>query len=153
MFNLDLAKVDTRQELVDSVGLGRSTMNKVMQINENAPDTIKQALDKKELSVNRGYELTKQLEDVPEAEREQAAAEMLEYEKAKKLLAKKMRRLIGNLKLPTSLVKCLKKQFCWRLMRRTCASGLIAAVCEIMSFLTRPRKWRKYLSCLLKLPG
>lgn len=49
LFNLDLAKVDTQQELVDSVGLGRSTMNKVMQINENAPDTIKQALDKKTL--------------------------------------------------------------------------------------------------------
>lgn len=84
MSNPDLAKVDTRQELADSVGLGRSTMSKVMQINENAPEAIKQALDKKELSVNRGYELTKQLEDIPAAEREQAAAEMLEYEKAKK---------------------------------------------------------------------
>ena len=45
--NLDLAKVDTRQELADSVGLGRSTMSKVMQIDENAPEAIKQALDKK----------------------------------------------------------------------------------------------------------
>ena len=103
--------------------------------------------------MNRGYELTKQLEDVPEAEREQAAAEMLEYEKAKKLLAKKMRRLIGNLKLPTSLVRCLKKQFCWRLMRKMCEYGRIAAACEIMRFLTRPRRRRKYLWRLLKLPG
>ena len=83
------AKVDTRRELADSVGLGRNTMSKVMQIDENAPEAIRQALDKKELSVNRGYELTKRLEDIPEAEREEAAAELLEYEKAKRLLAKK----------------------------------------------------------------
>ena len=57
-----------------------------MQIEENAPDAIKEALDKKELSINKGYDLTRQLQDVPEDQREQAAAELLEYEKAKKEL-------------------------------------------------------------------
>ena len=61
-------------------------MGKVMQIDENAPDAIKEALDKKELSINKGYDLTRQLQDVPEDQREQAAAELLEYEKAKKEL-------------------------------------------------------------------
>lgn len=103
------AKVDTRQELADSVGLGRNTMNKVMQIDENAPDSIKQALDKKELSVNRGYELIKQLENVPEAEREQAAAEMLEYEKAKKMLAKKNAEIDRKSKIANQFSKVFEK--------------------------------------------
>lgn len=78
--------VDTRKELAEAVGLGERTMGKVMQIDENAPDAIKEALDKKELSINKGYNLTRQLQDVPEDQREQAAAELLEYEKAKKEL-------------------------------------------------------------------
>ncbi len=81
-----ISAVDTRKELAEAVGLGERTMGKVMQIDENAPDAIKEALDKKELSINKGYDLTRQLQDVPEDQREQAAAELLEYEKAKKEL-------------------------------------------------------------------
>ena len=81
-----VSAVDTRKELAEAVGLGERTMGKVMQIDENAPDAIKEALDKKELSINKGYDLTRQLQDVPEDQREQAAAELLEYEKAKKEL-------------------------------------------------------------------
>ena len=109
LYNLDLTKVDTRQELANSVGLGRSTMSKVMQIDENAPEVIKQALDKKELSVNRGYELTKRLEDVPEAEREQAAAEALEYEKAKKMLAKNNEEIDRRSKIANLYCKAFEK--------------------------------------------
>ena len=79
-----VSAVDTRKELAEAVGLGERTMGKVIQIDENAPDAIKEALDKKELSINKGYDLTRQLQDVPEDQREQAAAELLEYEKAKK---------------------------------------------------------------------
>ena len=83
-----VSAVDTRKELAEAVGLGERTMGKVMQIDENAPDAIKEALDKKELSINKGYDLTRQLQDLPEEQREQAAAEALEYEKAKKELKK-----------------------------------------------------------------
>ena len=80
--------VNTRKELADAVGIGEVTMGKVMQIDENAPEVIKEALDKKELSINKGYDLTRQLQNLPEEQREQAAAEALEYEKAKKELKK-----------------------------------------------------------------
>ena len=50
--------MDTRKELAEAVGLGERTMGKVMQIDENAPEVIKEALDKKELSINKGYDLT-----------------------------------------------------------------------------------------------
>ena len=69
----NLPPVDTRKELADSVGLGERTMGKVMQIDEHAPAAVKEALDKKELSINQGYQITKQVEDLPEEQREQAA--------------------------------------------------------------------------------
>lgn len=78
------ASVDTRKELAHSVGLGERTMGKVMQIDEHAPAAVKEALDKKELSINQGYSLTRQLQEVPEEQREQAAIAAVEIEKAKK---------------------------------------------------------------------
>ena len=83
------ASVDTRKELADAVGLGERTMGKVMQIEEHAPAPVKEALDKKELSINQGYNLTRQLQEVPEEQREQAALEALELEKAKKEIRQK----------------------------------------------------------------
>ena len=78
----NLPPVDTRKELADSVGLGERTMGKVMQIDEHAPAAVKEALDKKELSINQGYQITKQVEDLPEEQREQAALEAVELAKA-----------------------------------------------------------------------
>ena len=76
--------VDTRKELAETVGLGERTMGKVMQIDEHAPAAVKEALDKKELSINQGYNITQQVRELPEEEQEQAAAEAVELEKAKK---------------------------------------------------------------------
>ena len=78
------ASVDTRKELAHSVGLGETPMGKVMEIDEHAPAAVKEALDKKELSINQGYSLTRQLQEVPEEQREQAAIAAVEIEKAKK---------------------------------------------------------------------
>ena len=74
----NLPPVDTRKELADSVGLGERTMGKVMQIDEHAPAAVKEALDKKELSIHQGYQITKQVENLPEEQREQAALEAVE---------------------------------------------------------------------------
>lgn len=76
--------VDTRKELADTVGLGERTMGKVMQINEHAPAAVKEALDKKELSINEGYNITQQMRELPKEEREQAAEETIALAKAKK---------------------------------------------------------------------
>lgn len=79
-----LPPVDTRKELADTVGLGERTMGKVMQIDEHAPAAVKEALDKKELSIHQGYQITRQVEELPEEQREQAALEAVELAKAKK---------------------------------------------------------------------
>ena len=60
-----------------------------MQIDELAPVPVKEALDKKELSINQGYNLTRQLQEVPEEQREQAAVAAVELEKAKKEIRQK----------------------------------------------------------------
>ena len=101
--------VDTRKELAEAVGLGERTMGKVMQIDENAPDAIKEALDKKELSINKGYDLTRQLQDVPEDQREQTAAELLEYEKAKKDLKQQNAEIDRRGKIANTFCKAYEK--------------------------------------------
>ena len=84
-----ISAVDTRKELANIVGLGERTMGKVMQIDEHAPVPVKEALDKKELSINQGYNLTRQLLEVPEEQREQAAITAVELEKARKEIRQK----------------------------------------------------------------
>ena len=79
-----ISAVNTRKELAEAVGLGERTMGKVMQIDEHAPAPIREALDSGELSINQGYNLTHQLQKVPEEERENAAALAVELAKAKK---------------------------------------------------------------------
>ena len=69
--------VDTRKELADTVGIGERTMGKVMQIDKHAPEAVKEALDKKELSINRGYTIMKEIQQLPEEQREQAAREAI----------------------------------------------------------------------------
>ena len=101
--------VDTRKELAEAVGLVERTMGKVIQIDENAPDAIKEALDKKELSINKGYDLTRQLQDVPDDQREQAAAELLEYEKAKKDLKQQNAEIDRRGKVANTFCKAYEK--------------------------------------------
>lgn len=85
----NLPPVNTRRDLADSVGIGEVTMGKIMQIDEHAPAAVKEALDKKELSVNQGYQITRQVQDLPESEQGQAALELVELEKAKKEIREK----------------------------------------------------------------
>lgn len=79
-----LPPVNTRKELADTVGIGEVTMGKVMQINEHAPAAVKEALDSGDLSINQGYNITRQVQELPEEQREEAAAQAVELEKAKK---------------------------------------------------------------------
>ena len=85
----NLPPVNTRRDLADSVGIGEVTMGKIMQIDEHAPVAVKEALDKKELSVNQGYQITRQVQDLPEDEQGQAALDLVELEKAKKEIREK----------------------------------------------------------------
>ena len=82
--NLPSAPVSTRKELADTVGIGEVTMGKVMQIDEHAPAAVKEALDSGDLSIHQGYNITQQVRELPEEQRDEAAALAVELEKAKK---------------------------------------------------------------------
>ena len=79
-----ISPVNTTKELADAVGIGHQTMSRVMQIDEHAPAAVKEALDSGDLSVNQGYNITRQVRELPEEQREEAAALAVELEKAKK---------------------------------------------------------------------
>ncbi|MBQ9348331.1 MAG: ParB N-terminal domain-containing protein [Oscillibacter sp.] len=104
-----LSQVDTRKELAESVGIGARTMGKVMQIDENAPQAVKDALDKKEISVNQGYNITRELRDVPEEEREKSAEMAVEMAKAKKEIRRKDAEADRRGKIAAQFCKAVEK--------------------------------------------
>ena len=72
-----LQHIDTRKELAQAVGIGEQAMGRIAQLTENAPQSLKNALENKELSINRGWRILKAVQQLPPEERESAAAEML----------------------------------------------------------------------------
>lgn len=68
---------DTRKEMAKAVGIGEQAMGRISQLAENAPQSLKNALENKELSINRGWRILKAVQQLLPEERESAAAEML----------------------------------------------------------------------------
>ena len=144
-----LEPVNTRKEMAQAVGLGEQTMGRIAQIDENAPEVVKQALDKGEVSVNKGYEITKKLAELPKAEREIAAAEALEYEKAKRELAGKNAEIDRKAKIANLYCKAFEKAIMLdvseenvRIWTDCCpAAGLpLVVVCGRMKLQITPRR-------------
>ena len=51
--------VDSRKEAALAVGIGEQTMGRITQLAESAPQTLKDALDRKDVSINRGWKILK----------------------------------------------------------------------------------------------
>ena len=79
-----ISPIDTRKEMAKAVGIGEQTMGRIAQIEEKAPPAVKEAMDSGELSINQGYNITRQVQELPEEEREEAAAQAVELVRAKK---------------------------------------------------------------------
>ena len=107
-----ISPVDTRKELADAVGLGERTMGKVMQIDEHAPAAVKEALDSGDLSINQGYNITRQVRELPEEQREEAAALAVELEKAKRRSGSVTRRPTEGAESLICSAKPLKRPCC-----------------------------------------
>ena len=104
-----ISPVDTRKEMAKAVGIGEQTMGRIAQIDEHAPAVVKEALDHKDLSVNQGYQITKQLQGLPEDQREQAAQAAVELEKAKKEIRKKDAEIDQRSKVAAVFCKAFEK--------------------------------------------
>ena len=72
-----ISPVDTRKEMAQAVGIGEQTMGRITQLAEGAPQALKDALESKEVSVNRGWKILKAVQQLPPEEQENAAAEMV----------------------------------------------------------------------------
>ena len=104
-----ISPVQTRKELGESVGIGARTMGKVMQIDEKAPQVVKDALDKKEISVNQGYNITREVQELPEEERESSAEMAVEMAKAKKEIRRKDAEAERRGKIASQFCKAVEK--------------------------------------------
>ena len=104
-----ISPVDTRKEMAQAVGIGEQTMGRIAQIDEHAPAAVKEALDNKELSVNQGYKITKQVQELPEDQRERAALEAVELEKAKKDIRDKDTEIDRQSKIAGMFCKAFEK--------------------------------------------
>ena len=69
--------VYTRKEAALAVGIGEQTMGRITQLAETAPQALKDALDRKDVSNNQGWKILKAVQQLPPEEQESAAAEML----------------------------------------------------------------------------
>ena len=73
----EIKPINTTKELAEMAGTSQSTMNKVIQIQKHAPEPIKDAVESNVISINKGYELTKRVKDVPEEQKETEAERMI----------------------------------------------------------------------------
>ena len=70
------APINTREIMADMAGVSPRTYAKAKAIIQEAPPAIVEAVQAKDISIHRGYEITKQLRDVPEPERDARAEEI-----------------------------------------------------------------------------
>ena len=68
---------DTRKEMAQAVGIGEQTMGRITRLSEEASQALKDSLERKEVSVNRGWKILKAVQQLPPEEQESAAAEMI----------------------------------------------------------------------------
>ena len=71
-----LQPIDTRKELAQAVGIGEQVMGRIAQLSENAPPSLKEALENKKVSVNRGWKIMKAVQQLPQEEQNSVAVEM-----------------------------------------------------------------------------
>lgn len=72
-----VAPINTREEISKIAGVSEGTIHKVETIENEAPKVVKDAAKKNEVSVNKAYNITKQIKDLREDEKQDKATELL----------------------------------------------------------------------------
>ena len=68
---------DTRKEMAQAVGIGEQAMGRIAQLIKDAPSSLKNALENKKVTINRGWEILKAVQQFPVEDQEAVATEML----------------------------------------------------------------------------
>ncbi len=71
------APTNTRKEMAQAVGIGEQAMGRIAQLAENAPPSLREALESKKISVNHGWKILKAVQQIPQEEQDSAATGML----------------------------------------------------------------------------
>lgn len=69
--------IDTREEIAKIAGVSHGTIQKVEVIEHEAPPVIKNAAKENHISVNKAYNITKEVKDLQEDEKQDKATELL----------------------------------------------------------------------------
>lgn len=69
--------IDTREEIAKIAGVSHDTIHKVETIENEAPKVIKDAAKDSQISVNKAYNITKEVKDLEEEKKESKATELL----------------------------------------------------------------------------
>lgn len=97
--NSGKSPIRTDKELAAAAGVSHDTIHKVETVEKDAPEPVKAAARAGDISTNRAYEITRALQDLPEADRARAAEICIDHdEKARTLvrLHKSMRHPDSN---------------------------------------------------------
>lgn len=85
--------IDVKRDIASATGTSHDTVHKARTIIDRAPEPIKEAVRRQELSIHAGYEATKALERLPEEKRAEVLARVAADDR------KDVKRAIGEVKL------------------------------------------------------
>ena len=103
------------------LGLG-TYHGQVMQIDEHAPAAVKEALDKKELSINQGYNLTRQLRRCRRNSGSRQLSPLWRLKRPKGRSGRRIRRSTSGAGSPACFVKAFEKAVLLEPNRGECAA-------------------------------
>ena len=79
-----LEPIDTKKELAKLAGISHDTIQRVETIETKAPEPLRQAARDNVISINKAYEITKEVQALPENERESEALRLMNERTEKK---------------------------------------------------------------------
>lgn len=79
-----LETIDTKKELAKIAGVSHDTIHKVETIETEAPESVREAARNNVVSINKAYEITKSVQNLPKEEQEPEAIRMMNARTAAK---------------------------------------------------------------------
>lgn len=76
--------IDTKKEIAKMAGVSHDTIHKVETIEKKAPDPIKEAARDNVISINKAYEITKEVQDLPKDKQTAEAARLIDVRTQKR---------------------------------------------------------------------
>ena len=132
-------------------------MGKIMKIDEQGTDAVKEALNQGKVSVNKGYEITREVTELPEEEREEAAEQALaeaEYGKTAKRFdsqASIAKAIVNALQKPVEMEPTLENVRIWMAYADITAENMDDMLWKVDRAIEKLRELRQVMETCMKL--